>query len=192
MYVPVHCLLFSHLLSWGLSVQPHTPSFLRSVPFCLLTRLSCVSVHISVSPPLPGRLHAAPHALSGGNLIWVCLVFPRIPFSRRLPFTPSTKINRDCPAKSSGLHWCWLYYLVITFQTTPAPSSIGLLLGGHSSGYDKPSCLIRKISVKKPFTHIFKCLHFQSIWQLTCFIKAHMEVGWFSVKTEQIGNIFSI
>lgn len=54
-----------------------------------------------------------------GNLIWVYLVFRRIPFSCQLSLPPDTKTNRACPAKSSKHCWCWLHYLVFTFQMNP-------------------------------------------------------------------------
>lgn len=94
---------------------------LSSLPtyFAVYLRLYTMS---SCCPPFcPSSLSYSALSLKHcrGNLIWVYLVFRRIPFSCQLSLPPDTKTNRACPAKSSKHCWCWLHYLVFTFQMNP-------------------------------------------------------------------------
>ena len=97
---------FTSFLFWQHSLYP-TSLYV----FCPRLRPSSPAMHASRLSPWHFR----------GNLIWVCLVFPRIPFGCRLSLPPDTKINSGCAAKSSKHHWSWPHYLVFAFQTTPAP-----------------------------------------------------------------------
>lgn len=108
-------LFLLHSLLFPACLQPSLPLLLESL---------YSTVHHSIHPP---HFSPATHAscLSPwhfrGNLIWVCLAFPRIPFSCQLSLPPNTKTNRGRPAKSSKHRWCWPHYLVFAFQITPTP-----------------------------------------------------------------------
>ena len=138
------------------------------LPPCLCLYLCCPP--LCPSSPATHAPRLSPWHFRG-NLIWVCLAFPRIPFGCRLSLPPDTKTNRGRPAKSSKHHWCWPHYLVFAFQTTPAPLHFVFVpfclisfLDSFTSGSTAPTCAeIHELIGKKGVHTVLYSLYLNSI-----------------------------